>query len=165
MLKLAGQGKEWVDEQETSQQLIQTLDGGSAFAKFRAMVEAQHGDVRMIDNPSLLPLATMIERVPARSSGYIQQVAADEIGKAALLLGAGRDKKGDRIDMAVGLEIFAKVGEYVEAGTTIAVIHANDEMKLSQAREFLDRAVQYSATPVEPLPLFYDEISGMAERN
>jgi pyrimidine-nucleoside phosphorylase len=136
------------------------LQQGHAFARFRAMVQAQHGDVSMIDDPGKLPAAQLVAPVTASRSGYIQQIAADDIGRAALILGAGRDKKEDSIDMAVGFEVLVKVGSYIEAGSPIVNIHANDEARLAAAREVVERSIVLSDQPTDALPLFYAEISG-----
>jgi pyrimidine-nucleoside phosphorylase len=160
MLRLAGQGKRWTDDAQTRSELEAALQQGHAFARFRAMVQAQHGDVSMIDDPGKLPAAQLVAPVTASRSGYIQQIAADDIGRAALILGAGRDKKEDSIDMAVGFEVLVKVGSYIEAGSPIVNIHANDEARLAAAREVVERSIVLSDQPTDALPLFYAEISG-----
>jgi len=159
MLKLAGRGKRWTDETEVQDQLARHLDDGSALAKFRQMVAAQGGDVAMVDDPARLPQASIVESYDAPKSGYIAQAAADEIAWAAFELGAGREKKGDTIDLAVGLKVHVKVGDRVEAGAPLATIYANDATKLAACRTKLKAAFVISPTSVEPLPLFYDVLS------
>ncbi len=156
MLKLAGRGQKWTDAQEVDQLLRLKLANGEALAKFRLMVEAQGGDVRMVDDPSLLPQAALVETYTAPQGGYIAHIYADEIAWAAFELGAGREKKGDTLDLAVGLRVPVKVGERVEAGQTLVTIYANDSAKIAACRAHLDAAFGVSLHPIEPLPLFYD---------
>ncbi|MEP7293880.1 MAG: pyrimidine-nucleoside phosphorylase, partial [Chloroflexota bacterium] len=155
MLQLAGRGAKWTDETAVRRELEQKLSDGSAFEKFRQMIAAQGGDVGMVDDPSLLPQASIRETFNAAQSGYIAQIAADEIAWAAFELGAGREKKDDPIDLAVGLQVHVKVGDAVEQGTPLVTIYADDAAKVAACRARLDAAFAYSETPVEPLPLFY----------
>lgn len=138
----------------------ETLRDGSAFAKFRELVAAQGGDVRQVDDPSLLPQAQIVEVLPAVRSGYIEQLNALDVGMAAVDLGAGRQRKGDPIDHAVGILVHKKVGDSVAAGEPIFTLHANDAERLAQAKERLARTVVYSSTPTSPLPPFYDVVTG-----
>ncbi len=159
MLRLAGRGERWTDEDETRTQLARHLDDGLALAKFRLMVAAQGGDVAMVDDPAKLPQARIVETFDASRAGYVAQTAADDIAWAAFELGAGREKKGDPVDLAVGLKIHVKVGDAVEQGTPLATIYANDAAKVAACRARLMQAFVYSDVPVEPLPLFYGVVS------
>ncbi|MHB8624914.1 MAG: pyrimidine-nucleoside phosphorylase [Aggregatilineales bacterium] len=136
------------------------LSDGSAFEKFRTLVKAQGGDVDVVDNPDRLPRAKIIEPLAAQKSGYVQQISALEVGVAALELGAGRERKGDPIDYAVGIMVHKKVGDPVQEGEPIFTIHANDPARLGQAKERLKNALVYSPTVVAPLPTFYNTIYG-----
>jgi pyrimidine-nucleoside phosphorylase len=158
MLKLAGQGKRHVNPADTRALLMEAVESGRALAKFREMVIAQDGDVRAVDDPSRLPQARIVVPYCAPSSGYISTAAAELIAQAAFELGAGRAAKADKIDLAVGLEVHVKVGDYVERGQPLATIHANDPDKLPACTACLERAFAFSSTPVERLPLFYDVI-------
>jgi pyrimidine-nucleoside phosphorylase len=160
MLRLAGRGAQWTDEAEVRGLLEHHLDSGEALAKFRLLVESQGGDVRAVDDPSRLPRAAIIQTFDAERAGYISQVAADDIGIASFELGAGRERKEDPIDLAVGLRLHVKVGDYVEAGTPLVTIYANHAEKIAPCRARLQTAIAYSETVVEPLPLFYDTIYG-----
>ncbi len=133
----------------------QLLDSGQAWEKFRELVIAQKGDVNMIDHPDLLPKARWAKDVPAPCSGYIAGMDAAEIGLTAVELGAGRAKKGEPIDHAVGVIVRGKVGDHIKAGETLFTVHANDEARLASAGKRLLAAVEWSDAPVEPLPLFY----------
>lgn len=159
MLKLAGRGQRWTDAAHVDRLLRDQLANGVALAKFRLMVEAQGGDVRMVDDPSLLPRAAIIEPYTAQQTGYVAHVHADDIAWAAFELGAGREKKEDALDLAVGLRVPVKVGDRVEAGQTLATIYANDRAKIAACIAHLDAAFGFSDQPVERLPLFYDTLS------
>jgi len=160
MLKLAGQGDRWSDVDETRAEVKAVLNEGMAFDRFRQMVEAQGGDVAQVDDLSRLPTADIVQTVTVSQSGYIKEILADKVGLASLALGAGRAKKGDPIDYAVGIEVHASVGDAVSEGDTLMTIHANSEESLADARKLIDSALTYSDTEVEPLPLFYGVIEG-----
>jgi pyrimidine-nucleoside phosphorylase len=129
---------------------------GSAFEKLRVLVRAQGGDVSYVDDTSKFPRAQFIEVVPSPQSGYLSQIQARIIGEAAVVLGAGRARKGDPIDHAVGLIIHHKVGDQVERGEPLFTIHANDRAKFEEARQAVLSAHHFSEEPVERLPLFYE---------
>jgi len=103
-------------------------------------------------------LAPVVEMVPAPRSGYISGIHAREVGETAVFLGAGREKKGDPIDHAVGVVIHCKVGERVEAGQPLFTIHLSQPDLLEEARQRLLAAHTWSQAPVQPLPLFYGVI-------
>ncbi|MBI5946365.1 MAG: thymidine phosphorylase [Chloroflexi bacterium] len=128
---------------------------GSALEKFRVLVQAQGGDVSYVDDISKFERAKFVEVVNAPRSGFISQVHARIVGEAAVALGAGRAKKSDPIDHAVGFIIHKKVGDKVEAGQPLFEIHANDESKLDEARKAVLSAHKFSDEFVPPLPLFY----------
>ena len=135
------------------------LASGQALATFRAFVAAQGGDPRYVDDPDLLPKARLVRTVPAPRSGYIAALNAMEVGMAAVLLGAGRSKKGDPIDHAVGIVLEAKVGARVEAGDPLFAVHANDERALNEATQRVLDAYTWSDQPVEPPPLIKQVVS------
>jgi pyrimidine-nucleoside phosphorylase len=146
--------------------LENAIASGAALAKFRELVVAQGGDPRVIDDPdAFLPQARLKSAVvvPAGGEGgeggYVAGVDAMEIALAALRLGAGRARAEDRVDHAVGISHLAKVGEYVPPGGTLAVIHANDEAALADARARVAGAITFSRVPVTP-PVIVDEVIG-----
>lgn len=160
MLRLAGRGERWLDPAQTRRELEAKLRDGSAFAVFRRLVEAQGGDLAMVDDPALLPRAALIVPLTAPHSGVIQSVDALGVARAAFVLGAGREHKTDDIDPAVGVRVLVKVGDTVEAGALLAEIHANAEDKIAGAREDLLAAIRVSAEAHAPLPLFHGEVVG-----
>jgi pyrimidine-nucleoside phosphorylase len=136
----------------------ENLENGTAWEKFKTLIIAQGGDARYLENPDLLPEAPLIEKLPAPRSGYLKEINARIVGETAVDLGAGRAKKGDSIDHAVGIEVLRNVGDHVEQGDPVYVVHANNQERLSAASERLLGALAWSDAPVEPLPLFYGVI-------
>ncbi|MBI5353082.1 MAG: thymidine phosphorylase [Chloroflexi bacterium] len=134
----------------------QCISDGSALEKFRVLVQAQGGDISYVDDVSKFGHAKYIKVVNVPRSGFISQVHARIVGEAAVTLGAGRAKKGDPIDHAVGFIIHKKVGDKVKAGEPLFEVHANDEKKLEEARDSVLSAHKFSDEFVSPLPLFYE---------
>ncbi len=133
-----------------------SIANGSAFEKFRILVEAQGGDVSYVDNPSKFPRAEYVEVVKSPRNGYLAQIQARSVGEAAVALGAGRARKSDPVDHAVGFVIHHKVGDQVEKGESLFTIHASSQEKLAEARDAVLSAHVFSEQPVERLPLFYE---------
>jgi pyrimidine-nucleoside phosphorylase len=131
------------------------IASSAAFEKFRLLVRAQGGDVTYVDYPQKFPKAQFVEVVKADRSGYLSQVHARIIGEAAVTLGAGRAKKGDPVDHAVGFITHQKVGDFVERNQPLFTIYANDSAKQAEVRESLRAAFGWSDQPVPPLHLFY----------
>ncbi len=138
---------------------LETLASGAAWRKFRALVEAQGGDVRYVEEPERLLQARLVEPVPAPRSGYLSAVNTAEVGMAVVDLGGGREKKGEPIDHDVGVIVHYKVGDLVQKNTPLFTIHANDEEKLAAARERVLAAHTISDDPVQRLPLFYRRVA------
>jgi pyrimidine-nucleoside phosphorylase len=133
-----------------------SIADGSALEKFRVLVQAQGGDVSYVDDPSRFEKAKYVEVVNAPRSGYVSQVHARGVGEASVALGAGRAKKSDDIDHAVGFIIHKKVGDLVNEGEPLFEIHANDEGKLAEARRDVLAAHAFRDDFAPPLPLFYE---------
>ncbi len=133
----------------------EALDEGTGWERFRSLVVAQGGDVNYIENPQLLPAARLVRTALSTRSGYLAGMNARIVGETAVLLGAGRAKKGDAIDHAVGILVHHKVGDYIEIGEPLYTIHANREDALDEADARLMQALTWSEERVEPLPLFY----------
>ncbi|MDR5695436.1 MAG: pyrimidine-nucleoside phosphorylase [Armatimonadota bacterium] len=133
----------------------QHLRTGKALEKFQEMVVAQGGDPAVMENPALLPRAPLQEPVPAAEGGYIQAIDAQAIGLATMALGAGRVKKEDRIDPAVGIVLHHKVGEHVQKGEPLAVVHASDPARARRAAEAVQGAYRIGPYPPAPRPLIH----------
>ena len=115
--------------------LQEQIDSGRALEVFKTFLANQGGDTRIVDNPDLLPQARYQIPLLAQSSGVVSQWVADEVGVAAMMLGAGRETKEDIIDPAVGIELCVKVGDPIQAGQPLAILHSNRE----DVSEVLDR--------------------------
>jgi len=156
MLALAGRV---ADSTEGVELAAQAIADGSAWRKFRALIAAQGGDVRFVDEPDRLPRAPIVEPIPAPTDGYLQKVDAAQVGMAVVDLGGGREKKEDPIDHSVGVIVHYKVGDRVQKGTPLCTIHASDRVRLERARVRLLQAHTMGPEPVPPLPLFYKKIA------
>lgn len=132
------------------------LANGSAFEKFRVLVQAQGGDVSYVDDPAKFPRAKFVSVTEADRSGIVSKVNARSVGEASVILGAGRAKKSDVVDHAVGIVVHKKVGDWVEKGEPLFTIHANDEAKLAEAQGMTLGGFSFSEDVVPPLPLFYE---------
>jgi pyrimidine-nucleoside phosphorylase len=155
MLRLAGRASDLAGARSLAQA---ALSDGSALRKFRALVEAQGGDPRYVDEPERLPAAQLVEEFRAPRAGYLRSIHAAEIGYAAVQLGAGRSKQGDPIDYSVGVIVHRKVGDRVVEGDPLFSVHANDSPRMRSAIERVRAAHQISTHPVDRLPLFYGVI-------
>lgn len=112
---------------EARAKLEQTIADGSALARFKAMIKAQHGDPNVVDDYSLMPHAKYQIEYPAQKGGVIAKLTADEIGMASMLMGGGRQKADDQLDYAVGIELHKKIGDSVQKGESIMTIWSNRE--------------------------------------
>lgn len=113
--------------EEAREMLIEVMKNGKATEKFKEFLSNQGGDSSIVDNPEKMLQAKYVIDVPAKTSGVISNIVADEIGIAAMLLGAGRATKEDEIDLAVGLMLRKKVGDAVKEGEPFVTIYANRE--------------------------------------
>jgi pyrimidine-nucleoside phosphorylase len=144
---------------ESGRKLAQdAIDDGRALEKFRELIQTQHGDVNMIDHPELLPKASMVIPITADSAGWVKVVDAQDVGESSVEIGAGRQKKGDVIDQAVGIMVRVKVGDRVEAGQTLFDVHVNDRKAFETVFQKLKTSVEISNEPVEPPPYFWGVI-------
>lgn len=155
MLVIGGKAQDLREGRDLAEEALRE---GRAWQQFRTLVQAQGGDVSMVDHPEKLPVAPFIEEVYASQEGHLSVINAREVGETSVDLGAGRAKKGDPIDHAVGIVVHHKVGDFVRQGDVLFTIHANDRSKLLQAKERLLAALSWSTVPVQPLPLFYGVI-------
>ena len=130
MIKLAGKGE---NIEENKQKMIDNIENGLAFEKFKQMVKAQSGDISYLDDTDKFEKAKYIVKVKSDKKGQIKEINAEDIGRLACDLGAGRIKKEDKIDMSVGIVLNKKVNDYVEEGEILATIYANDEKKCEDA--------------------------------
>ncbi len=149
---------------EARRLLEQALQSGAGLDKLREMIAAQGGDARVCDDTGLLPRARYILPVPALRDGYVCSMDTTGIGYAAQGLGAGRARKTDVIDPAVGLVMAARIGDPVRAGEPIAHIHANDEARGREAVARMQRLVQLSDAQPQKPPLILAEVTPQGVR-
>lgn len=114
--------------------LKKAIEDGSALDKLAEFVQAQGGDPQAVYDTSLLPKASVVEEIVSVKTGYISKIDCEEVGICSLILGGGRETKDSEIDLAVGLVLHKKVGDFVREGDTIATVYANDRGKLETAK-------------------------------
>ncbi|HET8909190.1 MAG TPA: thymidine phosphorylase [Ktedonobacterales bacterium] len=146
------------DEDTGRQRAEQAIADGSAVAKLAEVIAAQGGDPAVVATPAMLPRATWREDVLSPKSGYLAAIDAEAIGRIAGRLGAGRQRKEDTIDPAVGLLLRAKVGDYVAAGNPLVAIHAPSSAAADGVRDNLLTAYRWSDQPPATHPLLLERI-------
>lgn len=139
-------------------QMFKLLNDGSALAKFRQLIEVQGGNPAFIDNFELLPNASADFVVSSPRGGYVSRISADDIGRAVMLLGAGREKIDSEIDAAVGIVLEHKVGDRIQPGERLCTIYYNEETHLEEATQMVEDAFHISSTQPEARPLIYEVI-------
>lgn len=144
---------------EQARQLLQELlDSGRALSKFHEIILAQGGDPQVLENTALLPRAVGQDVVTATRAGWLE-IDALPVGRAAMLLGAGRATREDAIDLAAGIQLLAKTGCPVQAGQPLAVLHYNDPERLGQARTVLEQGIRIVEQPPPQWPLIMERIA------
>ena len=146
MIKLAGFGE---NIEENKQKMIENIKNGKAYNKFLELVQNQNGDISFIEDINKFEKAKYIFPIYASEEGFIYEINAENVGKLACKLGAGRVRKEDEIDKQVGIEICKKVAEYVKAGEVLAYIHINDESKIEESTNELFKIFKITKEKVE----------------
>jgi len=145
-----------LDAAEAQARADHALDGGRALEAFSQMVRAQGGDPRVVDDPAgVLPRAPVVRPILAPADGYLAEVEAEAIGRASADLGAGRRRKDDPVDPAVGIVLQPKIGDRVDAGQELGAVHARDDDAASACVERVLGALTWSEDAVEPVPLVH----------
>lgn len=155
MLVLGGAANDRITARE---QLDEALRSGAARERFREVIDRQGGDPHVIDDPGLLPTAAHSHDLEAPRAGYVTTCDALAIGRASVLLGAGRQRKEDAVDPAVGIMIHAKRGTLVEPGTPLATVAYNDSDRLEAALPVLTDAWLLSDQPPPSRELIIGEV-------
>ncbi len=141
------------DEESGYARAQQVLTSGAALEKFRQLVEAHGGDPRVVENPALLPTAPLVYDFTAPTDGFVHTMHPRRIAESALLLGAGRQKKEDAIDHAVGIEVLKSVGDAVQQGEPILRVHARTEAQVQKIMPLLQQSVQIHPQPASDVPI------------
>ena len=144
--------------EEARAKLEKTISDGTALEKLSQMVTAQQGDGRDVYDTSRLPLAPVQLEVPAMEHGFVRRIEAEQVGLVSMHLGGGRATKDSEIDLSVGLVLHKKVGDSVEAGESLATIHASSQEKAAEAAELLRACYSLSPDPVQRSPFIKDII-------
>ena len=145
------------DDLETARAMCEkTITDGSALQKFGDMVAAQGGDRNVIDHPEIMPQAKFKIELPAKTSGVVSKVEADEMGIASMLLGGGWQKADDQLDYAVGIMMNKKVGDPVKAGESLLTIYSNRE-DVADIKQRLYDNIEVRDT-AEPFTLIHETI-------
>jgi len=129
------------------------ITSGRALERFRACIEAQGGDPRVLDDPKLLPQASERRAITAGRAGFVAGVETDEIGRIVMDWGGGRRRLEDRIDYAVGLRLHAKIGEYLDAGDPLVTAYYNDESKFEEMNARVRAAYRIEEIAQKPAAL------------
>ncbi|MGM0899964.1 MAG: pyrimidine-nucleoside phosphorylase [Bacillota bacterium] len=138
--------------------LEKAISDGSALESFKVFLSSQGGDASVVDDKERLPQAKYKIELEAKEEGYVSEIVADEIGTAAMLLGAGRATKESEIDLAVGLVLRKKIGDKVEKGESLLTIHSNFE-DVQEVKEILYENIRLSREVVEAPILIHEEIT------
>jgi len=134
------------------------LVDGSGYKKFKQVIQAQGGNPQALDKFELLPNATGMREITSPRAGYISAIEAEDIGRASTLMGAGRDRKEDRIDPAVGVILEVKVGEKVDAGAVLCRLYYTNEERVEEAAELVEGAFRVSSQKAEDRELILEVV-------
>lgn len=156
MIKLTGNGD---NIQENKEKMIENIQNGKAYNKFLEMVKNQNGDITYVENIEKFEKAKHIVPVYSEKEGYIHEINAEEIGKLACSLGAGRVRKEDEIDKAVGIELVKKVASNVKRGEILAYIHINKEEMIEKSKRKLLEIIKIKEEKIEAEKIILGVIS------
>lgn len=137
----------------------QKLLDGAGYRKFKDVIEAQGGNPQVLDRFELLPNATGVREISSPRAGYVSAIAAEDIGMASSMIGAGRNTKEDTIDPAVGVILEVKTGQKIEAGAVLCRLYYTREENLEEAAQQIEDAFRISATPPEERELILEVVS------
>lgn len=146
------------DRADAAAMCRRALASGAALERFRAIIERQGGNPRVIDDYSLMPHAPDEHVITAQAAGFVTELDAGLIGRASVVLGGGRDRVDDAIDAGVGIMVSATVGDAVDAGDPILRIRYRDATRLGDALPLLTEAVRVGERPRPAAPLIIDEV-------
>ncbi|RKX90707.1 MAG: pyrimidine-nucleoside phosphorylase [Spirochaetes bacterium] len=152
-------GEVFESRKQADEKVRSVIEDGSALEKFSKMIELQGGDPKVTEDVSLLPAAGSLIEIKAERAGYLTAMDTESLGMGAHLLGAGRTKKSDPIDPAVGYWIRKRLGDYVEKGDVLAYFHVNDKKNLDEAVAKFKDALTVGEKSSGNRKLIYSEIS------
>lgn len=154
MLMLAGLAE---NETDARSSLKAAIDSGKGLARLKRMVELQGGDGSYIDPVKINELCQVKQKIEVRSTkaGYVSAMEAEKIGNAAQMLGAGREKKGDRVDPAVGLVMKVRCGDHVSMNQPLCTLYVNDDRRLNEVIALILEAIDIEDTNTGRKPMVY----------
>ena len=156
MLQLAGRA----DTPEAGQQMMKkAIDSGAGLAKLKQMIAAQGGDPLVCDDVTRLPQARVVRPVSCAASGWVSKMDTMALGMAAQAMGAGRLKVDDELDYSVGFVLRVRIGDRVEAGAPLCVLHARSEADADRAEAAVRAAVTIGQEPCGRVPNFFAAVT------
>lgn len=147
-----------VDKNSARKLCEDALSSGKAFGKFKEWISAQGGNSQWVENPDLFPVAKFSKDILSQKDGYISGTDAESIGIASVMLGAGREKKDDTIDMSAGIIMHKKTGDFVKKGDSIATLYTCNEGSFPSAEKTLLQGIELSPDCPPAQPLVFDII-------
>ena len=148
----------YAEAEEAKEMLLKMTENGTAFEKFREIVKNQGGDISQLEDTSLLPSCPFRLNVKAPQAGFAEKIDSRQIGMASLMSGAGRQTIDSDIDFGAGIVLHKKLGDYVQAGETIASVYSSDENKLLEAADRVLESYSFSEEAVNRNTLIYKVI-------
>jgi len=143
------------DARELAQQCL--LDG-SGYRKFRDVIQAQGGNPQVLDRFELLPNATGVREIPSPRAGFVSAIDAEDIGRASSMIGAGRDRKEDLVDHAVGVILEVKIGQRIDAGGVLCRLYYTKDEKVEEAAQLIEDAFRISTHEPEERELILEVV-------
>ncbi|WP_141433399.1 pyrimidine-nucleoside phosphorylase [Bacillus sp. 03113] len=143
--------------EEAREKLEKAIQSGAALQKLKLFLSAQGGDGSVVDDSDKLPQAKYVFELEAKEDGYVSKMVADQIGTAAMMLGAGRATKDSQIDLAVGLMLRKKIGDKVKTGESLLSIYSNNE-RIEDVKQMLYENIEISAEKIDPPALIHEII-------
>ena len=141
---------------EASNLVENAISSGKAYEKLKEWISHQGGNIDLIENPENFPKAEFKEEITAENDCYISYMNAEEIGISSVILGAGREKKDDIIDMTAGIILNKKTGDIIKKGDIIAILYTNTESTIKSAKEKFLSAIEFSEEKPKEIPLIYE---------
>jgi len=146
------------DIADAEQQVRRAIASGAALERFRRIIDNQSGDPKVVDDYARLPQAPHRDNVSANRDGYLVRLDAELIGRASVILGAGRDRVDEPVDPAVGITLHGKPGDTLRAGDLVAELHYRDRARLESARQLVTAAVTIDDAPPPPRRAIVGEV-------
>ena len=136
----------------------QCLLDGSGYRKFRDVIQAQGGNPKVLDRFELLPNATGVREIPSPRAGFVSAIDAEDIGRASSMIGAGRDRKEDVVDHAVGVILEVKIGQRIDAGGVLCRLYYTKDEKVEEAAQLVEDAFRISTHEPEERELILEVV-------